>query len=327
MNYPAYRARRMRRTEALRCLVKETRLSVEQLIMPYFVSEICRGKEEIRSMPGQFRFSIGSLLRELEGLQKLGILHILLFGIPKAKDGKASQAYSANGIIQKTIRKIKKSFPKLNVISDVCLCEYTDHGHCGIVRKGEVDNDATLKFLAWTALSHGEAGADMVAPSDMMDGRIRAIRGLLDRKGFSSLPIMSYAAKYASAFYGPFREAAHSAPKFGDRKSYQMNASNKEEALREVRMDLCEGADLVMVKPALAYLDVIQAVKAEFHVPVAAYQVSGEYAMIKTACQAGFLDERSIVLETLTAIVRAGANAVLTYYAKDAASWLRGRNF
>ncbi|MBI4388301.1 MAG: porphobilinogen synthase [Candidatus Omnitrophica bacterium] len=323
MKYPNYRARRMRRTENLRRLVQETRLSVDQLIMPYFVQEGIRGKEEIQSMPGQFRFSLDALLKELESLKKLQVKHLLLFGIPKEKDAKASSAYHSRGVVQNAIRRIKKEFPRLTVISDVCLCEYMNHGHCGVVRKETVDNDATLPLLAETALSHADAGADIVAPSDMMDGRIGAIRRTLDQKGFTEIPIMSYAAKYASAFYGPFREAAHSRPSFGNRKSYQMDPANREEALREIQMDLEEGADMVMVKPALPYLDVIREIKSQFRVPVAAYQVSGEYAMIKAASKTDYLNERNIVLESLLAIVRSGANAILTYYAKDAARWLR----
>ena len=323
MKYPDYRARRMRRTENLRQLVRETRLSVDQLIMPYFVQEGIRGKEEIRSMPGQFRFSVDALIKELKTLQKLSVKHILLFGIPEKKDAKASQAYYSRGIVQNAIRKVKKEFPNLTVISDVCLCEYMSHGHCGVVQKENVDNDATLPLLAQVAVSHAEAGADVVAPSDMMDGRIAAIRHALDQKGFTEVPTISYAAKYASAFYGPFREAAHSSPSFGDRKSYQMDPANREEAFREIQLDLDEGADIVMVKPALPCLDVIQAIKSKFNIPVAAYQVSGEYTMVKTASQQDYLNERNIVLESLLAIVRAGASAIFTYYAKEAARWLR----
>lgn len=291
--------------------------------MPYFVAEGGKKKDPIVSMPGQFRFSTEGILAELDDLSRVGLRHILLFGIPAKKDSKASEAYRARGIIQRAIRMIKRKFPKITVISDVCLCEYADHGHCGLIKDGEVDNDETLKRLAAAALSHAEAGVDMVAPSDMMDGRVGAIRRALDQKGFEDLPIMSYAAKYASAFYGPFREAAHSAPKFGDRKSYQMDPANREEALREIRMDLDEGADLVMVKPALAYLDVIYAVKSTFHIPVAAYQVSGEYVMIKSAAQKGFVNERSLVLESLLAMKRAGATAILTYFAKEVSGWLQ----
>ncbi len=321
--FPQHRPRRMRQNENLRALIRETRLSVDQLIMPYFVSENIKAKEKINSMPGQFRFSVNALLKELEEISRLGVRHILLFGLPKHKDAKASGAYQAAGVVQKAIQKIKKAFPKLNVISDVCLCEYIDHGHCGIALSGKIENDATLDLLAKTALSHAEAGADMVAPSDMMDGRVRKIREALDRRGFHDLPIMSYAAKYASSFYGPFREAAHSTPAFGDRKSYQMNPANRAEAMREIAMDIEEGADIVMVKPGLPYLDVIYEAKNRFNIPVAAYQVSGEYAMIKMGAAAGFLDEREVTLESLLAMKRAGASAILTYFAKDAARWLK----
>ncbi len=322
MQYPNYRARRMRRTENLRCLIRETHLSADQLIMPYFVSEGISGKEKIKSMPGQFHFSVNSLLRELESLERLGIRHILLFGIPKRKDTRAASAYAKNGPVQNAVRQIKKHFPKLTVISDVCLCEYMSHGHCGVIKGKAVDNDASLPLLAEAALSHAEAGVDIVAPSDMMDGRIQAIRKTLDRNGFEEIPILSYAAKYASAFYGPFREAARSRPSFGDRKSYQMDPANAEEAIREVKMDLDEGADIVMVKPAMPYLDVICEIKSTFQIPVAAYQVSGEYVMIKAASSTGYLDERRLVMESLLAIRRAGANAILTYYAKEAARWI-----
>ena len=322
MKYPAYRARRMRQTENLRWLVRETQLSIDQLIMPYFVHEGISGKEKIQSMPGQFRFSIDALMRELKGLETLGIHHVLLFGIPKQKDEHAKGAYDSKGVIQKTIRRIKKEFPSLTVISDVCLCEYMSHGHCGIVKNGCVDNDASLELLEKTALSHAEAGVDIVAPSDMMDGRIGAIRTALDQANFKMLPILSYAAKYSSAFYGPFREAAHSAPKFGDRKSYQLDPANREEALREIQMDIEEGADLIMIKPAMSYLDVIREAKLKFQIPLVAYQVSGEYAMVKAACASGFLSEKEVVLESLLSIRRAGANAIITYFAKDVARWL-----
>jgi len=323
MAYPKTRLRRLRKTENLRRLIKETHLSADQLVMPYFVSEITRGKEPISSMPGQFRFSVTALLSELESLSRAGIRNIILFGIPKKKDEKATGAYSSKGIIQQAIRQIKKHFPGLTIISDVCLCEYMRHGHCGIVKNKNIQNDASLKLLVKTALSHAEAGADIVAPSDMMDGRVSAIRRNLDRSGFEELPIMSYAAKFASAYYGPFREAAHSAPSFGDRRSYQMNPANRREALREVESDIAEGADIVMIKPALPYLDVIRDARAAFQIPLAAYQVSGEYSMIKAGAQAGFLDERQLVLETLLSIKRAGAGIILTYFAKDAAKWLK----
>lgn len=274
-------------------------------------------------MPGQFRFSIDSFLHELDEIEGLGVQHILLFGIPYQKDAQASGAYDSNGIIQRTAREIKKRFPKLTLISDVCLCEYMSHGHCGVVEGEKILNDPTLSLLAKTALSHAEAGVDMVAPSDMMDGRIGAIRKGLDEHGFSDLPILSYAAKYASSFYGPFRDAAGSQPAFGDRKSYQMDPANIKEALREIQLDLEEGADLIMVKPALSYLDVIRAAKEKFNLPVAAYNVSGEYSMVKAAAQAGYLDEKKAVTEILTSIRRAGANVILTYHTKEVAHWAR----
>ena len=323
MKFPSYRARRLRNEKALRYLVRETHLSADQLIMPYFVEEGLVGKKEISAMPGQFRFSIDALMSELKNLQKSGIRHILLFGIPKKKSELAKSAYDSSGIVQKTIRRIKKEFPSLTIISDVCLCEYMSHGHCGIVKKGKIENDPTLALLAKTAVSHAKAGADIVAPSDMMDGRVQAIRSALDKSGFQMTPILSYAAKYASSFYGPFREAAGSAPKFGDRKSYQMDPANRDEALREIEADIKEGADLIMVKPALSYLDVIAAAKAKFHIPLVAYQVSGEYAMIKLAARAGFMNERALVLESLLSIRRAGATSIITYFAKEAALWLR----
>ena len=312
----------MRRSEGLRKLVRETELSLSQLIMPYFVKEEGVSKEAIDSMPGQFRWKAEALLGELEEIQNLGLGSILLFGLPGKKDAAASAAYDSKGVVQETIRLIKKNFSELTVITDVCLCAYTTHGHCGIVdEKGEIENDASLKVLAKIAVSHAEAGADIVAPSDMMDGRVKLVRGALDRKGFESTGILSYAAKYASAFYGPFREAAHSSPGFGDRKSYQMDPANREEALREIEMDIQEGADMVMVKPALAYLDVIKEAKDRFHFPMAAYNVSGEYAMVKAAAQTGWIDERKVVMEILTAIRRAGAQAIISYHAKEVAQW------
>lgn len=323
MRFPFFRPRRMRRTEGLRKLVRETVLSLDQLIMPYFLVEGTQVKTEIESMPGQFRFSIDRFLGELEELEELGIEHILLFGIPNAKDNQASGAYDANGVIQTSVREIKKRFPNFTVITDVCLCEYMSHGHCGAVEGSHVLNDAALPLLAKTALSHAEAGADMVAPSDMMDGRVQAIRKALDSNGFSHTPILSYAAKYASSFYGPFRDAAQSTPQFGDRKSYQMDHANVNEALREIEMDLEEGADLVMVKPALAYLDVIHAAKAKFNIPIAAYNVSGEYAMVKAACTMGYLEEQKTVREILTSFARAGASVILTYHAKEVAQWTK----
>ena len=324
MKFPRYRARRMRRSEALRKLVRETELSLSPLIMPYFVKEEGEPKEPIHSMPGQFRFRPEALLEELEEIEELGLTAILLFGLPREKDDTGSRAFDSRGIVQETTRLIKKNFPELVVITDVCLCAYTNHGHCGILNeRGEVENDLSLKILTRIAVSHAEAGSDIVAPSDMMDGRVKAIRGALDQDGFESIPILSYAAKYASAFYGPFREAAHSAPQFGDRKSYQMDPANREEALREIGMDIEEGADIVMVKPALAYLDVIREARRRFEFPIAAYNVSGEYALVKAAAKEGWIDEQKLVLEILTSIQRAGAQIILTYHAKDIATWAR----
>ena len=314
----------MRRREGLRRLIRETDLSLSSFIMPYFIKEGLREKEPIESMPAQFRWPLEALLRELEEIQELGLGAILLFGIPSEKDEEGTQAFHPEGVIPKSVRQIKKHFPELVVITDVCLCAYTSHGHCGILNsQGEIENRASLKTLQKIALSHAEAGADMVAPSDMMDGRIGAIREILDQKGFGAAPIMSYAAKYASAFYGPFREAAGSAPAFGDRKSYQMDPANREEALREIQLDIEEGADLVMVKPALAYLDVIREAKEKFQFPIAAYNVSGEYAMVKAAAQAGWLDEKKTVLEILTSIRRAGAQVTISYHAKEVAEWAK----
>jgi porphobilinogen synthase len=303
-------------------LIRETKVDVGDLIYPLFVVEGNKIRQEITSMPGQYRLSGDLLPKEMEQIAKLGIPAILLFGIPQKKDEVGSQAYHPRGVIQQAIRTIKKAVPELLVITDVCLCEYTSHGHCGVVVDGDVDNDKTLELLAKTALSHAEAGVDMVAPSDMMDGRVKAIRQALDGNGFQNVPIMAYAAKYASAFYGPFREAAESAPQFGDRRSYQMDAPNWREALREVEQDIAEGADIVMVKPALPYLDVVRRVRDTFNYPLAAYSVSGEYAMVKAAAQQGWLDEKNVVLEMLTAIKRAGADIVITYYAREAARWL-----
>lgn len=321
--FPIVRMRRLRRNETLRRMVRETTLTVNDLIYPMFVVPGEKQRQEVPSMPGVFRFSIDELVKEVEEVAKLGIPAVLLFGIPERKDEWGSEAYDENGIIQRAIRTIKRAVPELIVITDVCLCEYTSHGHCGIVRETpngfEVDNDATLEVLAKEAVSHAAAGADMVAPSDMMDGRVKAIREALDENGFSHVPIMSYAAKMASAFYGPFREAAESAPQFGDRRGYQMDFANKREALREIALDLEEGADIVMVKPALAYLDIIAAARERFDEPIAAYNVSGEYAMVKAAAKMGWLDEERIVWEILTAIKRAGADLIITYFAKDVA--------
>jgi len=321
--FPNYRPRRLRSSAALRNLVCETRLGVEQLVLPLFVRAGRKLRQPVNSMPGVFQFSPDELLREAARAHALGVPAVLLFGIPDKKDAKASGAFAKNGIVQQTVRLLKKELPSLLVITDVCLCEYMSHGHCGIVHGGKILNDPTLKILAQTALSHAEAGADIVAPSDMMDGRIAAIRAALDKNNFSDTPIMSYAAKFASAFYGPFREAAESAPQFGDRRSYQMDAANAREALREVALDIQEGADIVMVKPALAYLDIIQRVKKEFGYPTAAYSVSGEHAMIKAAAANGWIDERAVTLESLLAMRRAGADILITYAAADVAKWLR----
>jgi porphobilinogen synthase len=321
--FPVYRPRRLRQSPALRRLVCETRLSVEQLVLPLFARAGKKLRREIDAMPGVFQLSPDEVLREAARAHALGVPAVLLFGIPDTKDAKASGAYAKNGIVQQTVRLLKKELPSLLVITDVCLCEYMEHGHCGIVHGGKILNDPSLKLLAQTAASHAEAGADIVAPSDMMDGRVAAIRAALDKSGFIDTPIMSYAAKFASAFYGPFREAAESAPKFGDRRSYQMDAANANEALREVALDIQEGADIVMVKPALAYLDLIHRVKTEFGYPTAAYAVSGEHAMIKAAAAKGWIDERAVTLESLLAMRRAGADILITYAAADAARWLK----
>lgn len=321
--FPQVRLRRLRRTEAIRALVRENRVDVGDLVYPMFVVEGKGIKEEIASMPGIFRYSPDRLLPEVEEVAGLKIPAVLLFGIPQNKDETGSSAYHSNRVIQQAIRVIKNSVPELIVITDVCLCEYTSHGHCGIVADGQVDNDQTLPLLAKMAISHAEAGVNIVAPSDMMDGRVKTIRDALDENGFQHIPILSYAAKYASAFYGPFRDATESAPQFGDRRGYQMDPPNVREALREVEQDIAEGADIVMVKPALAYLDVIRQVRNTFNCPIAAYNVSGEYAMIKAAAQRGWLDEKQVVLETLTAIKRAGADIILTYHAKEFTRWLQ----
>jgi porphobilinogen synthase len=324
--FPAYRLRRLRRSAALRALVRETQLQVTQLVLPMFVRGGRRVRRPIRAMPGVFQLSPDETLREASRAHELGVPAVLLFGIPDRKDARASGAYAANGVVQRAVRLLKRELPQLLIITDVCLCEYMSHGHCGIVRQdnssAQVLNDPTLKLLARTAASHVEAGADMVAPSDMMDGRVRAIRAELDRLGFLETPIMSYAAKFASAFYGPFREAAESAPKFGDRRSYQMDPANAREALREVALDIQEGADIVMVKPALAYLDILHRVKTEFGYPTAAYAVSAEYAMMKAAGAKGWIDERAVTLESLLAMRRAGADILITYAAADVARWL-----
>ena len=308
----------------MRQLVCETQLSASQFVLPLFVRPGKKLRREIAAMPGVFQLSPDEILREAEKAHAVGVPAVLLFGIPDKKDAKASGAFAKNGIVQQTVRLLKKELPTLLVITDVCLCEYMSHGHCGVVSSGKILNDPTLKILAQTSLSHAEAGADIVAPSDMMDGRVAAIRAALDHRGFAETPIMSYAAKFASAFYGPFREAAESAPQFGDRRSYQMDAANANEALREVALDIREGADIVMVKPALAYLDLIHRVKTEFGYPTAAYSVSAEYAMIKAAASKGWIDERAVTLESLLAMRRAGADILITYAAVDAAKWLKG---
>ena len=321
-SFPTTRLRRLRGSESVRRLVSETRLSLDQFVMPYFVKEGSGVRESIEAMPGISRFSPDTLLTELEELTEAGIRSVILFGIPSGKDAKASQAWSRDSIIAKTLRAVKKEFKDLLVITDVCLCAYTDHGHCGLINsQGEIENDNSLRLLADMSLAHAEAGADMIAPSDMMDGRIQAIRAQLDQKGFQNLPIMSYSAKYASAFYGPFREAAHSAPSQGDRKTYQMNPANIKEAMREIELDIQEGADIVMVKPALAYLDVIREAAKKFDTPIAAYSVSGEYSMIKAASERAMVDEKNIVMETMTSFARAGAGIFLTYYAKQVGIW------
>jgi porphobilinogen synthase len=325
--FPEYRPRRLRRTPALRQMVRETRLHPSQFVLPLFVRSGRHVRHPIASMPGVCQLSLDELVIEATQAFEAGVPAVLLFGIPDAKDDKASGAYAAKGIVQQAVRLLKKELPQLLVITDVCLCEYMSHGHCGIVQQGQTSpqilNDPSLKLLARAAASHAEAGADMVAPSDMMDGRVRAIRAELDGRGLEEIPIMSYAAKFASAFYGPFREAAESAPKFGDRRGYQMDAANAAEALREVALDIQEGADLVMVKPALAYLDILHRVKTQFGYPTAAYAVSGEYSMIKAAAAKGWIDERAVTLETLLALRRAGADILITYSAVEAARWLK----
>lgn len=320
--FPKVRPRRLRRTEALRRMVRETRLSADNFIYPLFVRPGHDVREEIPSMPGQYRLSLDRLPEEAEAVARLGIPAVLLFGLPGHKDDEGSEAYAEEGIVQEAVRLLKRTVPELTVITDVCLCAYTAHGHCGIVREGTVDNDATLPLLGRVAVSHAAAGADVVAPSAMMDGQVAAIRQALDEAGFPEVAILAYAAKYASAFYGPFRDAADSAPHFGDRSGYQMDPPNVREALQEIRLDLEEGADIVMVKPALAYLDIIAHARRAFDVPIAAYNVSGEYAMVKAAALRGWLDERRVALEMLTAIRRAGADLIITYFACDAARWL-----
>ncbi|HEX7737417.1 MAG TPA: porphobilinogen synthase [Ktedonobacteraceae bacterium] len=322
-HFPIVRMRRTRQSEQLRGLVRETHLSVDQLMYPLFISEDLAQPREISAMPGIMQWPLEQLGREIERVAELGISSVLLFGIPTEKDEVGSQAYAEQGIIQRAIQRVKAVAPHLMVVTDVCLCEYTSHGHCGVIHNGTVQNDESLELLARMALSHVEVGADLVAPSDMMDGRVGVIRQRLDEHGFSGTPIMAYSAKYASGFYGPFREAAGSTPQFGDRRAYQMDPANVREALREVDLDIAEGADIVMVKPALAYLDVIRQVREHCNLPLAAYNVSGEYSMIKAAAQNGWIDEERIVMEVLTGIRRAGADIIITYFAPDVARWLK----
>lgn len=321
--FPVVRLRRTRQNERLRNLVRETHLQVDQLVYPLFVAEGITEPNPIASMPGIVQWPLEHLGREIERLANLGIQAVLLFGIPGEKDAVGTQAYASNGIIQQAIRRIKAEVPAMLVITDVCLCEYTDHGHCGVIAHGTVQNDETVTLLSRMSLSHVEAGADIVAPSDMMDGRVGAIRQTLDEQGFEQIPIMAYSAKFASGFYGPFRDAAGSTPQFGDRRAYQMDPANTREALREVELDIAEGADIVMVKPALAYLDIIRQVRDRWNLPVAAYNVSGEYSMIKAAAQQGWIDEQRVVMEVLTSIRRAGADILITYFAPDVANWLQ----
>ncbi|GMB07446.1 porphobilinogen synthase [Thermolongibacillus altinsuensis] len=317
------RHRRLRQTANLRAMVRETHLHVEDFIYPVFVVEGEKKKNEVASMPGVYQLSLDYLIEDLAEAVDLGIKSVIVFGVPNEKDEVGSQAYHDHGIVQKAIRKIKETFPDLVVIADTCLCQYTSHGHCGIVEEGKILNDPTLDLLAKTAVSQAKAGADIIAPSNMMDGFVAAIRYALDEAGFTHVPIMSYAVKYASAFYGPFRDAAHSSPKFGDRKTYQMDPANRLEAFREAESDTLEGADFLMVKPALSYLDIIRDLKNHFHLPIVAYNVSGEYSMVKAAAQNGWIDEKAVVLEMLTSMKRAGADLILTYFAKDVARWLK----
>jgi porphobilinogen synthase len=323
MPFPFHRPRRLRNTVPVRRMVRETRLSPEDFIYPLFVTFGRGVRKKIPSMPGCFQLSVDEIVKEAQKVFRLGIPAVILFGIPKHKDERASESYNPKGVVQKAVTAIKDRMPELVVITDVCLCEYTSHGHCGIVKKGKILNDPTLEVLAKEALSHTKAGADIVAPSDMMDGRVAVIRDTLDSHGFDDIPIMSYAAKYASAFYSPFRDAAESVPRFGDRRSYQMDPANRREALKEVALDIDEGADIVMVKPAMSYLDIISDIKNSFNVPVAAYNVSGEYSMIKAAAKLGWIDEKKIVMEVLTSIKRAGADLILSYFAVDAVKFLQ----
>ncbi len=324
MYFPNYRPRRLRRNENIRRMVRETHLRVDDLIYPMFSAFGENIKKEISSMPGIYQQSIDNIVVEAKEVYDLGIPAVVLFGIPEVKDAVGSDAYCATGIIQNTIRAIKENVPELTVITDVCMCEYTDHGHCGLIKDGDVDNDSTLELLAAEALSHAQAGADIVAPSDMMDGRVAAIRDILDENGFEHIPVMSYAVKYASGYYGPFREAAESTPEFGDRRSYQMDPANRLEALREANQDVAEGADFLMVKPALAYLDVLRELKDNFDLPLVAYNVSGEYSMVKAAAEKGWIDGDRVMMETLLGMKRAGADLIITYHAKEAAGLLQG---
>jgi porphobilinogen synthase len=329
MSFPIVRNRRLRGSQAMRNLVRETQLSVNDLVYPLFVTEGDNIKSEITSMPGVYHFSLDRLAEEIEEITSLGIQAILLFGVPEHKDAEGTSAYEEDGIVQRATRLIKKHKPDLLIIADTCLCQFTDHGHCGVIQhnphtnQSEVKNDLSLERLVQTAVSQAQAGADIIAPSNMMDGFVQAIRGGLDEAGFENIPIMSYSVKYASAFYGPFREAAHSTPQFGDRKTYQMDPANAREALREAEADVIEGADMLMVKPALAYMDIIRTLKDHFDLPIAAYNVSAEYSMVKAAAQNGWIDERAVVMEMLLGFKRAGADIILTYFAKDAARWLR----
>lgn len=323
-NFPHVRLRRLRQNEKIRSLVRETHLRVDQLIYPMFIAEGAQEPQEIASMPGIMQWPLDQVAQEARRIAELGIPAILLFGIPNEKDAVGSQAYAEHGVIQEAIRRLKAATPETLIITDVCLCEYTDHGHCGVIHNGTVQNDESLTLLAQMALSHVEAGADIVAPSDMMDGRVGVLRQMLDEHGFNQTPIMAYSVKYASGFYGPFREAAGSTPQFGDRRAYQMDPANVREALRELEQDISEGADMVMVKPALSYLDVIRQVKDHCDLPVVAYNVSGEYSMVKAAAQNGWIDEQRIVMEILTSIRRAGADMIITYFAPEVAQWLNG---
>ena len=323
MYFPAYRPRRLRKNENFRRMIRETKLSVDNFVYPLFVTFGKDVKKPISSMPGNFQMSVDHLVKEVQKAKDLGIPAVLLFGIPEKKDEVASGAFMKDGIVQQAVRRIKDKVPDVIVITDVCLCEYTSHGHCGMIEKGEVDNDASLEVIAETAVSHAKSGADMVAPSAMMDGQVGAIREALDEDGFENLPIMAYSAKYASCFYGPFREAAESAPQFGDRKAYQMDPANGDEAIREISLDVEEGADIIMVKPALPYLDIIRRAREEFDLPIAAYNVSGEFSMIKAAAKLGWMDGERAMMEALTSIKRAGADIIITYFATEAAQFLQ----